>query len=98
LASESLRGKLVECTVSDNTVSGYLSIHADGTKSLMLINKYPQTSAMALLNINGFAGKGTIKQLTKESGKNGYEAKPFAVAPGMKVKLPPYSVTEISVK
>lgn len=98
MASESLRGKMVECSVSDNTVSGYLSVHADGTKSLMLINKYPLTSATAAVGIAGFAGKGTIKQLTKETSKNGFDAKPYSVSQGMKIKLPPYSVTEISIK
>jgi hypothetical protein len=98
LASSSLRGKLVECSLSNNNVSGYLAMHGDGTKSLMLINKYPLTAALVTLSIPGFTGKGTVQQLTKETGKNGFETKPYSVSQGTKIKLPPYSATVISVK
>jgi hypothetical protein len=98
LASESLRGKLVECTVGDQTVSGYLSVHPDGTKDLMLINKYPTTRASATISIPGFSGEGKICQITKETGKSGYEAKPFTISNNMKIKLPAYSITTLSVK
>ena len=98
LASSSLRGKLVECSLSNNNVSGYLAMHGDGTKSLMLINKYPLTDALVTLSIPGFTGKGTVQQLTKETGKNGFETKPYSVSQGTKIKLPPYSATVISVK
>ena len=98
LASESLRGKMIESSSSDNNVSVYVSVHHDGTKSVLLINKYPATAAMASLGIAGFSGKGTIKQLTKETGKSGYESKPISITQGMKIKLPAYSATEISIK
>jgi len=39
-------------------VSGYLTVHPDGTKHLMIVNKYPATSAMVTLKIPGFTGKG----------------------------------------
>ena len=98
LASLSLRGKLVECSLNNNNVSGYLTVHGDGTKSLMLINKYPFTAASVTLSIPGYSGKGNVQQLTKETGKNGYETKPYNVSQGTKIKLPPYSATVISVK
>jgi hypothetical protein len=98
LASESMRGKLVECSASDQTVSGYLAVHPDGTKYLMVVNKYPATKASVTISIPGFAGEGKIRQLTKETGKSGYETKPITVTNTMKLKLPPYSATVISVK
>jgi hypothetical protein len=98
LASGSLRGKMVECDISDNNVSGYLTEHSDGVKSLLLINKYPLTAASVTLNIPGFSGKGTIKQLTKETEKAGYEAKAINISKGMKLKLPAYSATVLTIK
>jgi hypothetical protein len=98
LASESIRGKLVECSASDQTVSGYLAVHPDGTKYLLIVNKYPSTKASATISIPGFAGEGKIRQLTKETGKSGFETKPITVTNNMKLKLPPYSATVISVK
>ena len=98
LASESLRGKLAYCSVSDNNVTGYLAVHGNGSKSLMLINKYPQTRAAVKIEIPGFIGKGTIQQLTKASGKKGYETKPLEVPKEMTITLPPYSVTVLQIK
>jgi alpha-L-arabinofuranosidase len=98
LASQSLRGKMVECSVSDQTVSGYLTVHTDGTKSLMIINKYPATRASAAISIPGFTGEGKIIQITKETGKSGYETKPITITTNMKIKLPAYSITVLTVK
>jgi hypothetical protein len=98
LASESLRGKLVECASGDQNVSGYLNVHPDGTKWLMLVNKYPATRAAATVSIPGFSGEGKISQITKQTGKSGYETKPINITTNIKIKLPPYSLTAISVK
>jgi hypothetical protein len=98
LASQSLRGKMVECAVTDQALSAYLTVHADGVKSLMLINKYPATQAVATVSIPGFVGDGVINQMTKETGKSGFKTKPFAFATNTKIKLPAYSITVISVK
>ena len=98
MASDNVRGKMVECTMSDNNVSGYLTVHPDGTRHLMIINKYPATSAMVTLKIPGFTGKGTISELTGASGKKGPDSRPIDIKEPMQLKLAPYSVTAISVK
>lgn len=98
MAGDNVRGKMVECAMSDNTVSGYLTVHPDGTKHLMIVNKYPATSAMVTLKIPGFTGKGTISELTGASGKKGPETRPIDIKEPMQLKLAPYSVTAISVK
>lgn len=98
MASENIRGKLAECSTSDNNVSSYLSIRPDGTKTLVLINKYPQTRAAVKLAITGLAGKGTIQELTKNTGKAGYESKPVEIGKTTALELPPYSATAIQVK
>jgi hypothetical protein len=97
MASDNLRGKMVECSMSDNTVSGYLTVHADGSKHLIVVNKYPATSALVTLKIPGFTGKGTISELTGASGKKGPDAKPIEIKEPMQLKLAPYSVTAISI-
>jgi hypothetical protein len=98
MAGDNVRGKMAECTMSDNNVSGYLTVHSDGSKHLMVINKYPVTSAVVTLKIPGFSGKGTISELTGASGKKGYESKPIDIKEPMQLKLAPYSVTAISIK
>jgi hypothetical protein len=98
MASENVRGKLAECSASDNNVSSYLSTRPDGTKTLVLINKYPLTKASVKLSISGFAGKGTMEELTKTTGKGGYETKPVEIGKDTVIDLPPYSATAIQIK
>lgn len=98
LANESLRGSLVQCSSDDKKVSAYANLHSNGTKSLLIINKYPQTSANVTLTIPGLAGNGVISQLVKESPVKGYSTTPIVVKDGMPLRLPPYSITVIQVK
>jgi hypothetical protein len=98
MASENIRGKLAECTTSDNNVSSYLSVRPDGMKTLVLVNKYVQTRASVKIAIPGFAGKGIKQELTKATGKGGYESKPVEIGKETVVELPPYSVTAIQMK
>jgi hypothetical protein len=98
MVSENIRGKLAEVTTSDNNVSAYLSIRPDGMKTLVLINKYPLTKAAVKLSIGGFAGKGTVQELTKNTGKAGYASKPVEIGKDTTLELPPYSATAIQIK
>jgi hypothetical protein len=75
-----------------------LTVHADGSKHLIMVNKYPATSAVVSLKIPGFSGKGMISELTGASGKKGPDAKPIDIKEQMQLKLAPYSVTAISIK
>lgn len=96
MASESLgRKKLLESSTDQTNVTSYLS--EDGKKSLMLINKFPRTKAETVIDIPGFSGKATLKQLTAESGKQGPSTKTIDVKPGMKITLPAHSVTTITL-
>ncbi len=98
MTSENVRGKMVECSTNDANVSGYLTVHSDGSKHLLIINKYPATAAAVAIKIPGFSGKGTIAQISKSTGKSGYDAKPMDVTKGIVIKLPPYSITALQVK
>jgi hypothetical protein len=70
----------------------------------MLVNKYPKTVANATLNIPGFQGKAKMKVLTPENsgspGKKGPGPTESSVdvKAGMKLTLPAYSVTTITVE
>jgi hypothetical protein len=98
LASESVRGALVRCSSNDKNVSVYANKHVNGTKSLLIINKYPQTSANVIINIPGLTGKGVINQLGKDSSVKGYTTSQIVVKNKMPLRLPPYSITVLQVK
>ncbi|MFP4164134.1 MAG: carbohydrate binding domain-containing protein [Chitinispirillaceae bacterium] len=96
MASESLgRDKLLKSSTDKSEVTSYLS--ENGKKSLMLVNKYPRTKAETVLDIPGFSGKATLKQLTSESDQQGPSTKTIDVKPGMKITLPAYSLTTITL-
>ncbi|MDR0306495.1 MAG: hypothetical protein LBI42_06630 [Chitinispirillales bacterium] len=104
MASHSLgRGSLLESSTGDDNISSYYTV--DGKKkSLMIINKHPKTVADAEINVPGFAGRAKMNQLTTEnSGSPGKAGKGPAessvdVKPGMKLSLPAYSVTTITIE
>ena len=104
MASHSLgRGSLLESGTGDDNVTSYLTV--DGKKkSLMMVNKYPKTVADVEINVPGFAGKAKMQQLTPEnSGSPGKAGKGPAessvdVKSGMKISLPAYSVTTVTIE
>jgi hypothetical protein len=95
LASESLRGKVLDSKTGKEDVSSYLTEN-NGKKTLLLINKMPKTKVDATISIPGFAGKAALKQLTNENAKKGYQSQPVEAKQGMKVLLPAYSITAIA--
>lgn len=97
LASESLRGKLLKSESSHENVSCFLT-QKDGKKTLMIINKQPETKAVVTLSIPGFEGEGTKKQLNPKNASKGYSSESITVTQGMKITLPAYSLTAISIK
>ncbi|MBN2035544.1 MAG: hypothetical protein JW768_02260 [Chitinispirillaceae bacterium] len=97
LASESLRGKMVESATGKEEVTSYLTVNG-GKKTLLLINKMPRTKAELTITIPNFNGKGTVRQLTSENAKKGYSAQDIEVKQGMKFTLPSYSITAITVE
>lgn len=97
MASESVRGKLLKAVSGNENVTAYLSEN-NGKKSLMVVNKLPKTKAVISLNIPGFKGKGTMKQLRSDNMKAGYSPEKIDVSEGMKLTLPAYSVTTITLE
>ncbi|MDR2578903.1 MAG: hypothetical protein LBC70_08895 [Chitinispirillales bacterium] len=103
MASHSLgRGSLFETRTGDDNITSYLTRDGNVT-SIMLINKYPRTVANVELGIPGFTGTAEMQQLTPEnSGSPGVRgAGPTKtsvnVTPGMKLNLPAYSITTITI-
>jgi len=98
LASESLRGSLVQCETNDKKVTAYASLQKDGTKTLLVINKNPRTSAVLSFSIPEFKGTGIIGQLTSTSTSAGYVDKVIDFRSSSIITVPPYSITKIQLK
>ncbi|NLW33080.1 MAG: hypothetical protein GXY77_16675, partial [Fibrobacter sp.] len=75
-------------------VTSYLS-RDNGSMSLMLTNKYPETRAETTVSVPGFEGKATLRQLRKDNASKGPEVGNINVKEGMRITLPAYSVTTI---
>lgn len=97
-ACGSLRGTLVRCGADDKYVTAYANLHEDGSKSLLLINKYPKTSVNATITIPEFSGKGVMSQLTEANSKAGAADKSVEIKSNAAIQLPPYSITRIQLK
>lgn len=97
MASKTLgRGSLLECTSSDPLVSSYLA-RDKGKLSIMLVNKYPESKAEIKMNIPGLSGKAKVGQLHQDNASKGPEIKSMEMKDGMKMILPPLSVTSITL-
>jgi hypothetical protein len=95
LASESLRGKLLKSSTGNEDVTSYLT-EMNGKKTLMLVNKKPETKAVVTLSIPGFSGNAVVKQLKKDNMKQGYSTENVNLSNNYVITLPAYSVTAIS--
>jgi hypothetical protein len=95
MASDALRGKLVQTTVEgdkESLLSVYLTDNK-GKKSLLVVNKSPYSDFDLKLDIPGFSGKGSVQVLDKstEKLKEGWandpskKAKTVDLAKGIKV-------------
>ncbi len=97
MASQSLgRGSLLESGSDNDNVTSYYT--KNGKKSLMLVNKFPKTKAETVVNIPGFDGKAKMQQLRADNEKAGPSSESIDVKPGMKITLPPHSVTTITLE
>src|SRR5690606_18713274 len=96
MASEALRGRLAECKVSadgsEADLTCYLAEHPDGRKALLLVNKHPETKALAALDIPGLKGKAVLKQLDRSNEKTGPREETVQLD-GKPINLPGFSVT-----
>lgn len=98
MASKALgRGSLYECTINDLNITGYLTAH-NGKKSLLLINKYPKTSATVSINIPGFSGKAVMEQLSAKNANKGPERNELVIKKGLNLILPAHTVTTLALE
>jgi hypothetical protein len=92
-----MRGKMLQSETNNENVTSYL-MDNNGKKSLIIINKQPETKAVTTISIPGFSGKATMKQLRNDNAKTGYSSEKINVNDNYKVTLPPYSITTITVE
>lgn len=97
MSSDAMRGKMINSSTGNENVTSYLTEN-NGKKSLMIINKMPKTKADAIIAIPGFSGNGTIRQLRTDNIKQGFSTEDIVISDGMKMTLPAYSVTVITMK
>jgi len=97
LASDGLRGRMVKSDCNNENVATYLT-EKGGRKTLILINKHGESKAAVTVSIPGFTGQGTMRQLNRDSGKSGYSTERIMVKAGMKLTLPAYSMTSITIE
>lgn len=98
LAAMSLRGSLVACSSDDINVSVYVNKHNDNTKSLLIINKYQNTTAELMINIPAFEGNMSEYQLTDTSGNGGYSTRQKVLKKDAAFTVPPGSITVLLKK
>ncbi|MFW6254075.1 MAG: carbohydrate binding domain-containing protein [Chitinivibrionales bacterium] len=97
MTSRSLgRGGLHQSATGNDYVTSYLTRH-NGKRSLLLVNKYPETTVDAVISIEDFSGLATVQQLTPENADDGPDKRSMRVKKGEKVTLGAYSVTTITL-
>ncbi len=91
LASQALRGRLAECATNKPEVTCYLADQPNGKKSMLLVNKFPETAAE--IKIQGWAPGSNAKawRLNKEKAAQA----PVEISAGEALKLPAHSITVI---
>lgn len=102
LASEVLRGKLLECKIksaeadAESDISCYLTERPNGTKAVLLVNKHPETEADVTLTIPGLKGSGILKRLDKTDAKTGPgQGEHLTLSESVKLVLPPHSAAAL---
>jgi hypothetical protein len=98
LAAMSLRGTLVECSSNDINVTAYANRLPDGSASLLLINKYPETTAKIALTVPELTGAATEYQYTAATGRGGYTTRQVTVGKRGGVSVPPASITVLKFR
>lgn len=104
MASDALRGKIVEAKSGDDDLTTYLAQNGN-KKTLLVVNKNPHTSFKATIKIPGFSGKGKVEVLAAPKGKTAAAtikmdapvAKSMDIKEGMLMEFPKHSVTLISI-
>jgi hypothetical protein len=99
VARESLQGKLVLCKSDDINVAVYGTIQSDGSKNMLIINKYPFTAGDITIQIPGFEGIGSLTQITNDNVKNSMlRTQEVTIKKGVGIKIPAYSISMLRIK
>ncbi|GHV14529.1 hypothetical protein AGMMS49938_10830 [Fibrobacterales bacterium] len=105
MASDGIRGKLVESNSENTDLSTYLAVNGK-KKSLLVVNKNPYTAFKGTLKIPGFAGKAAVEVLTAPKGQSAGKvfkidapkASSQTLKEGSQVIFPAHSVTLIKIE
>lgn len=98
LAAEALRGRLAMAETDNENVTAYLCEQPDGTGSLLIVNKQPQTKAEVKLDIPGLTGKAVIKMFTPDNAAEGFDKSTRTLTEGEVIVVPAYSAAGVLVK
>jgi hypothetical protein len=103
MASEALRGKLMDCKVKTaetdaaSDVTCHFTERPNGTKAVVLVNKHAETEASVTLTVPGWKGSGTLKRLDKTNSKTGPgQGERMPLSESVKLSLPPHSAAVLS--
>ena len=105
MASDGIRGKLVESNSGNTDLTTYLAV--DGKKKAMLVvNKNPYTAFNGTIKIPGFAGKAKIEVLATPKGQaagkiikvDPPKAETKDIKEGSAVTFPAHSITLITIE
>ncbi|MDB5106201.1 MAG: Carbohydrate binding family 11 [Fibrobacteres bacterium] len=84
---------------AESDLSCYLTQRPDGTHSVLLINKHPETAATVTLTVPGLKGAGILKRLDASNAKTGPgQGEALALSETMKLTLPAHSLVSVSQK
>jgi hypothetical protein len=105
MASDGIRGKLVESNSGNTDLTTYLSVNGK-KKTLLVVNKNPYTAFNGSISIPGFAGKAKVEVLAPPKGQ--VAGKVIKIEPpkasnqdvkeGSKIVFPAHSITLISIE
>jgi len=104
MASDALRGKLVESKSGDDNLTTYLSQNGK-KKTLLVVNKNPYTAFKSTLKIPGFTGKAKVESLETPKGKaagkvikvDPPKSSSMDIKEGTQVTFPAHSITLITI-
>ncbi len=105
MASDGIRGKLVESKSGNTDLTTYLAVNGK-KKAMLVINKNPYTAFKGAIKIPGFAGKANIEVLVAPKGQTA--GKVIKVEPtkapiqdikdGTAITFPAHSITLITIE
>jgi len=104
MASDGIRGKLVESKSGNDDLTTYLSQNGK-KKTLLVVNKNPYTAFKSTLKIPGFTGKAKVESLETPKGKaagkvikvDPPKSSSMEIKEGAQITFPAHSITLIAI-